>query len=185
MTRGSRATLVVAVALGASLVRGLDGQGRDTTQARPPLGAPAPHVPAPPPSPLPGSGASPPAVAPAPADTAKLIKPAAALWRSLLIPGWGQARTGRNVTGAAFVTWEGVTMMMTLRAVQEERYLKAAGSGSLQGKRQQIQDWVVLWAFNHLFAGAEAFVSAHLQDFPKELKLETTPHTVGISVPVH
>ncbi len=51
-------------------------------------------------------------------------------------------------------------------------------------KRQQVQDWLVLWVFNHLFSGAEAFVSAHLQDFPKDLKLHAFPGGVGITVPV-
>jgi len=117
-------------------------------------------------------------------DTSKLMKPGAAAWRSLVLPGWGQAATGHHVAGAMFVTWEGVTMMMTLRAVREQRYMKQSGSESLGGKRQQVQDWVVLWIFNHLFAGADAFVSAHLQDFPKGLKLRVGPGGVSVSVPV-
>ena len=117
-------------------------------------------------------------------DTTKLVKPVAALWRSFVLPGWGQAMTGRNVTGAVFVTWEGVTMMMTLRAEQEEHYLSASGSPNVVAKRQQVQDWVVLWVFNHLFAGAEAFVAAHLEDFPKDLKLEAGPGGVAIRIPI-
>ena len=110
------------------------------------------------------------------------VRPATALWRSLLIPGWGQASTGRHVTGAAFVLWEGVTIMMTFRAIQEENYMIAAHADSfdLHSKRQQVQDWTVLWVFNHFFAGAEAYVSAHLMDFPKELKLEALPRGVGV-----
>jgi hypothetical protein len=117
-------------------------------------------------------------------DTSKLIKPVGALWRSLLIPGWGQARTGRHVTGAAFVLWEGVAVMMTVRAVQEKHYMEETGSVNLPAKRQQIQDWIVLWGFNHLFAGAEAFVSAHLLDFPKELKVRVAPGGIGVSFPL-
>jgi hypothetical protein len=117
-------------------------------------------------------------------DTSKLIKPGAAAWRSLLLPGWGQAASGHHVAGALFTTWEGVTMMMTLRAVQEERYLRAAGSANVGSKRQQVQDWLVLWIFNHLFAGADAFVAAHLQDFPKELKIQAGPGRLGVSLRV-
>ena len=117
-------------------------------------------------------------------DTTRFIKPVAALWRSLLIPGWGQAAAGRPVTGAAFVTWEGVTVMMTVRALQEERYMKESGSTNVAAKRQQVQDWAVLWVFNHLFAGAEAFVSAHLQDFPKDVKIRAMPGRVRVSVPL-
>jgi hypothetical protein len=121
---------------------------------------------------------------PARADTSKHVKPVGALLRSLLIPGWGQAVTGRNVAGAAFVIWEGVAIMMTVRAVQEKHYMEETGSANLPSKRQQIQDWAVLWGFNHLFAGAEAYVSAHLMDFPKELKVGAVPGGIGISVPL-
>ena len=117
-------------------------------------------------------------------DTSGMIRPFAAFWRSLLIPGWGQARTGRHVTGAAFVTWEGVTVMMTLKAQQEANYMKEIGADGLKAKRQEVQDWLVLWIFNHLFAGAEAYVSAHLQDFPRELKVRALPQGVGLTVPL-
>jgi hypothetical protein len=117
-------------------------------------------------------------------DTTHTISPTGALWRSLLIPGWGQAATGRNITGALFVTWEGVTMMMTLRAVQEEGYLNESGSANIVPKRQEVQDWVVLWIFNHFFSGAEAFVSAELLDFPKNLKVEASPQGVEFRVPL-
>jgi len=86
------------------------------------------------------------------------------------------------VAGALFATWEGVTIMMTLRAKQEERYLEAAAPDAVPAKRQQVQDWLVLWIFNHLFAGADAFVAAHLQDFPKELKIEAGPAKVTVRV---
>ena len=119
-----------------------------------------------------------------PADTSHRLKPFAAAWRSLLIPGWGQAALGRDVAGATLASWEGVTIMMTLKARQELHYLEQSGSGNVQAKRQQVQDWLVLWIFNHLFAGAEAFVSGHLQDFPKELHVQPFPGGIGVSVPI-
>ena len=119
-----------------------------------------------------------------PTDTLHQVGPVGALWRSLLLPGWGQAATGRQVTGALFVAWEGTTMYMTLKAQQEANYFKAAGSPNLKSKRQEVQDWLVLWGFNHLFSGAEAFVSAHLRDFPTDLKLRAFPGGVGISLPL-
>ena len=117
-------------------------------------------------------------------DTTRRIGPMGAFWRSLLFPGWGQAKTGRPVTGGLFVAWEGVAAMMTLKAQQETHYLKESGSDNLGAKRQEVQDWLVLWIFNHLFSGAEAYVSAHLQDFPRELKVRVIPNGVGIRVPV-
>ena len=117
-------------------------------------------------------------------DTTHRMRPMNAFWRSLLIPGWGQAATDRHTMGAVFVAWEGVTAMMTLKAQQEANYLKSIGSGTLRGKRQEVQDWLVLWVFNHLFSGAEAYVSAHLRDFPPELQIRAVPGGIGVTLPL-
>jgi hypothetical protein len=117
-------------------------------------------------------------------DTTHRVGPMGAFFRSLLVPGWGQAVSGRRVTGALFATWEGVTVMMTLKASSELGYLKEANSVSVTAKRQEVQDWLVLWIFNHLFSGAEAFVSAHLVDFPRDLKVRAFPGGVGITLPL-
>jgi len=117
-------------------------------------------------------------------DTSHQVRPMGAFWRSFLIPGWGQSATGRHTTGAVFVAWEGVTAMMTLKAQQEANYMQQIGSPNLTAKRQEVQDWLVLWVFNHLFSGAEAYVSAHLQDFPADLKIRAFPHGIGISLPL-
>ena len=117
-------------------------------------------------------------------DTSHQVRPMGAFWRSFLIPGWGQSATGRHTTGAVFVVWEGVTAMMTLKAQQEANYMKQIGSANLKAKRQEVQDWLVLWVFNHLFSGAEAYVSAHLQDFPADLRIQAFPHGIGISLPL-
>ena len=113
------------------------------------------------------------------------VRPMGAFLRSFLLPGWGQAATDRPMTGAAFVAWEGVTAMMTLKAQQEANYFKAIHSANLRHKRQEVQDWLVLWVFNHLFSGAEAYVSAHLRDFPPDLKVRAFPGGIGVSIPLH
>jgi len=117
-------------------------------------------------------------------DTSHQVKPINAFWRSLLLPGWGQAVTGRHVTGAIFAAWEGVTIMMTVKARSEATYLQRVHAPNVSSKRQEVQDWAVLWVFNHLFSGAEAFVSAHLIDFPKDLKLQAVPGGIGVSMPL-
>jgi len=117
-------------------------------------------------------------------DTTHRVSPGGAFRRSLLLPGWGQAATGRHTSGALFVAWEGVTMMMTLKAQREADYFKQIGASGLKHKRQEVQDWLVLWIFNHLFSGAEAYVAAHLQDFPTELKLQSVPGGIGVAVPL-
>lgn len=121
---------------------------------------------------------------PASRDSSTVVGPFGALWRSLVLPGWGQAVTGRHVTGALFVAWEGVTAAMTLKASGEARYFERVDSPLLDSKRQEVQDWLVLWVFNHLFAGAEAFVSANLRDFPGDLELRALPRGVMVRLPL-
>jgi hypothetical protein len=128
------------------------------------------------------------------ADTVKVppfrvhppISPLGAFARSVVLPGWGQAVLGRRVTGAFFVFWEGVTLTMTLKAAHQVHFIEATGDAELlKAKKQEVQDWAVLLAFNHLVAGAEAFVSAYLWDFPVELDARPLPAgAVGIGVRV-
>ena len=117
------------------------------------------------------------------ADTG--IGPGGAFRRSLLLPGWGQAVTGRHTAGALFVAWEGVTAMMTLKAQREANYMNQIGAAGLKAKRQEVQDWLVLWIFNHLFSGAEAYVAGHLRDFPRDLQIQSVPGGIGVSIPLH
>lgn len=119
-----------------------------------------------------------------PTDTVVRMRPISAAWRSLLIPGWGQAATGRAITGALFVAWEGTTLYMMWKARSETKYFDESGVPGEGGKRQEEEDWLVLLVFNHLFAAAEAFVAAHLQDFPEELEIRAVPGGVGARLPL-
>lgn len=108
-----------------------------------------------------------------------------AFWRSFLLPGWGQARLNRKLTGGIFVAWEGLTLGMSLKTRHELAYLRRSGSARAENKRREHEDWIVLLAFNHLFAGLEAYVSAHLGDFPGDLRFQAVPGGVGgaVSIP--
>lgn len=108
--------------------------------------------------------------------------PMNAFWRSFLLPGWGQAKLGRKLTGGIFVAWEGTTLAMSLKTRHELAYLRRTNSARADDKRREHEDWVVLLAFNHLFAGLEAYVSAHLSDFPGDLRLQAVPGGVGGAV---
>lgn len=44
----------------------------------------------------------------------------------------------------------------------------------VRSRRLQVEDWLAAIVFNHLFAGAEAFVSAHLWDVPAALSVRPT-----------
>jgi hypothetical protein len=116
-----------------------------------------------------------------PPDTTHNLRPLPAFFLSALIPGLGQAILDRKLTGGLFMAWEGLTLGMTLKAAHELRFLERteADSSRLEQKRQERQDWLVLLIFNHLFAGLEAFVSSHLQDFPADVRLRAMPRGLG------
>lgn len=96
-------------------------------------------------------------------------------FRSLLIPGWGQASLDRKLTGGLFVAFEGLAWSMTLKTNTELRYLDLADSTTAVSRRTDRQDWVALIIFNHLFSALEAYVSAHLLDFPPDLRIRPLP----------
>jgi hypothetical protein len=45
----------------------------------------------------------------------------------------------------------------------------------VKSRRLQYEDWVATLIFTHLFAGADAFVSAHLYDLPKQVEIRRLP----------
>ena len=129
--------------------------------------------------------------APTTADSVPVLRPPVspmgAFWRSLLIPGWGQARTGRGTAAAFFIAAEGVTLGMTISTSSQLGYLESINSGSVDAKRQQREDWLVLLGVNHLLSAMEAYVSAHLWDFPGDLSVQAAPGggvAGGVTIPV-
>jgi hypothetical protein len=49
----------------------------------------------------------------------------------------------------------------------------------LRARKLQLEDWTAVLIFNHLIAGAEAFVAAQLWDLPQHVRLRTTPLRQG------
>jgi hypothetical protein len=112
------------------------------------------------------------------------ISPGQAFLRSLVVPGWGQASLHRNVTGGVFVTFEGLALMMVWKSGWQLDFARTRGK-YVKSHTQELQDWIALLVFNHLMAGAEAYVSAHLYDFPVGLQLQRLPGgAAGVAVRV-
>jgi hypothetical protein len=118
---------------------------------------------------------------------------------SALLPGLGQSRLDRGSSGALFASVELAAMVMLRRTAADvreaRRYLvdtlpssfgvevtgtdiKFNPSGKIPGpytsdlvraRRLHAEDWIAVIAFNHLFSGADAFVSAQLWDMPVQL----------------
>jgi len=114
------------------------------------------------------------------------VTPGGAFLRSLILPGWGQARLGRNVTGGLFLVWEGVCATMVWKAQWQLDYARARDK-FVASHTQEREDWIVLLVFNHFLSAAEAWVSANLYDFPATLKSRRLPGGavgVGVEVPL-
>lgn len=117
---------------------------------------------------------------------AKPIKPLSAFFMSLAVPGWGQARLDRKLTGAIFVTLEGLSLGMTMKTIREIKYLSRvdADSARIESKRRQRQDWLIFLGFNHLFAGLESFVATELHQFPADVRFRVLPGGFGTEVAI-
>jgi len=110
------------------------------------------------------------------------IRPKTALFRSLLVPGWGQASLDRGAAGATYFALEAGSIAMLIFAKKELAVAKRAARDStfvgdsvplgpppelaarVRVRRSQVEDWAALIFFTHLFSAADAFVSAHLWD---------------------
>ena len=128
----------------------------------------------------------------APTRLSPPLSPKRAFLYSALLPGFGQSRLDRGTSGALFASVELSALAMVRRSkadlTEARRYLtdtlpsdfvvtgtKLTPAGSVVGKyttgltktrRLHVEDWVAVLAFNHLFAGADAFVAAQLWDVP-------------------
>jgi hypothetical protein len=115
------------------------------------------------------------------------VSPMSAFFRSLTVPGWGQAKLDRRLTGGIFLAFEGIALGMAIKADRELAYIKARGDSAeaISNKRQEREDWITLVVFNHLFAALDAFVGSHLYDFPDDVRIRAAPSGVGavVSVP--
>ena len=54
----------------------------------------------------------------------------------------------------------------------------------VQARRTQVEDWIAVLAFNHLFAGADAFVASLLWDLPARVGARHLPQGIGVGLSV-
>jgi hypothetical protein len=115
-----------------------------------------------------------------PPDTASTrISPGGAFVRSLVLPGWGQSELGAPVRGGVYFALEAGSLWMLYKAdrrlresLRMERAARETGALAptarhplVRDRLNQREDWITLSIFWLFFAGADAFVAAHLQDF--------------------
>ncbi|MGZ8378149.1 MAG: hypothetical protein ACXW0Z_13050 [Gemmatirosa sp.] len=141
------------------------------------------------------------------------ISPRRAFISSLLVPGLGQARLDRPSAGALFVTVELAAIAMATKAVYDLRAAKAFRADSVvlsypvdtatglpaarpprgegpfpnelvRARRLHLEDWLAVLGFNHLIAGAEAFVAANLWDLPAQVGAQRSARGPAVVVTV-
>ena len=135
------------------------------------------------------------------------ITPRRAFFYSFLLPGYSQTVLGRHKAAAAFMLAEAISLAMIRESaadVNEARrtendtlivtYVDASGQAiptkappfftdrDVRARRAHVEDWAAFLVANHLFAGADAFVAAHLWDVPQRLGLRVYPRGGGAVV---
>lgn len=131
------------------------------------------------------------------------ITPRRAFLYSLALPGFGQSRLDRGVSGALFSGVELSALALLRRSSADLREARRYLSDSLpttfvvsgntlrptdygpneytadlvRTRQLHAEDWLAVIAFNHLLSGADAFVSAQLWDMP--VRLSAVPRADG------
>jgi hypothetical protein len=102
--------------------------------------------------------------------------PTGSLLKSLVLPGLGQITMGREMTAGVFIAIEAGTLAMVLKS---QRDLDAASElgdqAAIDNAKRKREDWLVLMGLNHALSALEAYISAHLWDFPADLELRAAP----------
>ncbi|MGI8545947.1 MAG: hypothetical protein ACR2M1_01225 [Gemmatimonadaceae bacterium] len=140
------------------------------------------------------------------------IAPRRALVLSLLLPGYSQARLNRPTASVVFAAAEVLFIGMARKSALDLREAKAAKRDSvattftvnpttgaitpsafvksplvarLGARHTHYEDWIAAVIFNHVIAGADAYVAANLWDFKANIAVNPSTHsaTLGGSVP--
>lgn len=148
------------------------------------------------------------------------VSPGRAFLTSLVVPGLGQSRLGRQLPGAVYATVEAMAVVMLLKARNDLRIARAQAATTMvnqyrvdpatgaplldpggipipqdtvanrfdvervEARRTQVEDWIAVLLFNHLFAGADAFVAALLWDLPARVGVQRLSRGYGLGLRV-
>ena len=136
------------------------------------------------------------------------LSPRRAFAYSVILPGLGQSQLGRPTSGAIFMLTESIALAMLRESAAELREARRFRSDSLvflgydpvtgaainqpssfsdgliQIRKGHVEDWIAFLIGNHLFAGADAYVAAHLWDLPSQIDVRPNP-AGGASVTAH
>jgi len=127
------------------------------------------------------------------------LSPRRAFLYSLAIPGYSQAVLNRPTAGALFVLTEAIAVAMLRESQADLNEARRFQRDSLvtigfdpntnapitavnsytqhlvDVRRSHVEDWIAFIIANHLFAGADGYVAAHLWDLPTQVSVERRP----------
>ncbi|HYW50060.1 MAG TPA: hypothetical protein VE861_05610, partial [Gemmatimonadaceae bacterium] len=132
------------------------------------------------------------------------ISPKAAFLHSLALPGWGQSALRRSTAATVFAAAEIGALFMVAKShadLKRARALQGLDSvtvgdpslgeavtrvpavpeGLVNARRLHLEDWIAALLFNHLIAGADAYVAANLWDLPARVSIRRMPEGMGLS----
>lgn len=131
------------------------------------------------------------------------ITPRRAFLYSFLAPGYGQSVLGRHKAASGFLLVEAISLTMIresaadlreARRFENDTIVVSYGDGGVpttrvgrftsrevRTRQAHVEDWIALLIANHLFAGADAFVAAHLWDVGPRLALRATPRGTSLT----
>ena len=96
-------------------------------------------------------------------STAKArLTPRGALWRSALVPGWGQLRNRRHIKAVLF---SAAAAGFAGASISETRNLNRADASERQAAAGRRNTRLLLFVATATFAALDAYVDAHLADF--------------------
>lgn len=131
------------------------------------------------------------------------ITPRTAFLRSAVLPGWGQSGLRRSTAATIFSAAEVGAVYMLMKSRADLRRARAlAGQDSVvvgdpslnesitripsvagtlvNARKLHLEDWIAILIFNHVLAGADAYVAANLWDLPARVSITHTPAGTGI-----
>jgi hypothetical protein len=150
-----------------------------------------------------------PTVRVAPLDTTPVspLTPRRAFLYSFLVPGYSQSVLGRNKAATGFLLFEAISLAMIRESAADVReaqrlqndtvvvsWVDASGRAlatpdtaailfgdrEVRSRRAHVEDWIAVLVANHLFAGADAYVAAHLWDVKARVGLRVAPSRVQL-----
>ncbi len=136
------------------------------------------------------------------------LSPRRAFLLSALVPGLAQSRLERGTSGALFAGIELAALAMLRRSMADVREVRRQGTDTIPGNFQvnpatgavtavgalpprfeasmersrklHVEDWTAALIFNHLIAGADAFVGAQLWDVPTRVSMVPTQQGLAL-----